>query len=312
MSTLTFLGKVKMGNTMLTLFTVAKPFRGEFAVIQRNAILSWTRLRPNCEILLLGDEEGTRELAVETGVTHVPTIECNEFGTPLVSSVFSEAQRRSTFPVLCYVNADIILLGDFLPAVRRTIAWNPKSLIVGQRWDLNSPQNLVWETTWEDQLRARLRSGAILHPHSGLDYFVFPRDLWGSIPPFAIGRCLWDGWLLYRARSLGAPVVDATGQITAIHQNHGYSHHSEGEFGVWEGTEKQRNWLLGGGLRHGYTLRDATHRLAKSGVRRRWLPLNLHRAFIQPITTSVWGKPLVRAFRALVQGSRPSPKEGTP
>jgi hypothetical protein len=289
---------------MLTLFTVAKPFRGEFAVIQRNAILSWTRLRPHCEILLLGDEEGIAEIASETGAVHVPVIERNEFGTPLVNGIFSEAQKRASFPLLCYVNADIILLSDFLPAIRRATEWNPKSLVVGGRRDLNLLNSLLWQPNWEDQLRALLGKTGALHPHSGLDYFVFPRNLLGQLPAFAIGRCLWDGWLLYRARSLGVPVVDATEQITAVHQNHGYSHHLDGEFGVWEGTEKQHNLLIGGGLRNGYTLRDATHRLTKLGVRRRWFPINFHRAFILPITTSAWGKPLVRAFKPLGQGAR--------
>ncbi len=74
---------------MLTLFTIAKPFRGEFATIQRNAILSWTLIRPACEILLLGDEEGIREIAAEVGAIHVSEVERNEFGTPLVSRIFA-------------------------------------------------------------------------------------------------------------------------------------------------------------------------------------------------------------------------------
>ena len=41
---------------MLTLFTIPKVFRGHIGVIQRNAIKSWTLLRPACEVVLLGDE----------------------------------------------------------------------------------------------------------------------------------------------------------------------------------------------------------------------------------------------------------------
>jgi hypothetical protein len=297
---------------MMTLFTVAKPFRGEFAVIQRNAILSWTRLRPACQILLLGKEEGLAEVAAETGATHLQELERNEFGTPLVHSIFSEAEKHARFDHLCYVNADVLLLSDFLPAVQKVCAWNSRSLIVGRRWDLDVAESLTWEAGWEDALHARLRTSGKLHPRSGIDYFVFARGIWGPLPSFAIGRCLWDGWLLYRARSLGVPIVDATGKITAVHQNHGYSHHLGGESGVWEGAEKERNYELGGSFQHGYTLRDATHRLTRSGVRPRILPLDLHRAFIQPITTSAWGRPLVRVLRTLAPGARPSPKGETP
>lgn len=52
---------------MLTLFTIAKPFRGPFAVIQRNTIRSWTLLRPACEIILFGDDDGSAEIAAEFG-----------------------------------------------------------------------------------------------------------------------------------------------------------------------------------------------------------------------------------------------------
>ena len=59
---------------MLTIFATPKPFRGHIAVIQRNAIRSWTLLRPACEIILMGNDEGTAEIAAEFGVRHVPEI----------------------------------------------------------------------------------------------------------------------------------------------------------------------------------------------------------------------------------------------
>src|ERR1041384_2312036 len=102
---------------MLTLYTIPKPFRDHIGVIQRNAIHSWTRLRPRCEIILFGDDAGVAAAAAELGVRHVPAIARNEYGTPLVSDVFAQAQRLATHELLCYINADIILTGDFLPAV---------------------------------------------------------------------------------------------------------------------------------------------------------------------------------------------------
>ena len=52
---------------MLTLFTIPKAFEGHSGVIQRNAIKSWTLLQPQCEIILMGDDEGTGEAAAEMG-----------------------------------------------------------------------------------------------------------------------------------------------------------------------------------------------------------------------------------------------------
>jgi hypothetical protein len=66
---------------MLSILAFPKPFRGHIATIQRNAIGSWTRLRPQCEIFLFGDDEGTAEVAKEFSVCHVPEMARNEYGT---------------------------------------------------------------------------------------------------------------------------------------------------------------------------------------------------------------------------------------
>ena len=63
---------------MLTLFAIPKAFRGEFNQIQRNAITSWTLLEPKPEIILLGDDEGTAEVAKEFGVRHVSGVDLIE------------------------------------------------------------------------------------------------------------------------------------------------------------------------------------------------------------------------------------------
>src|SRR6266853_4649960 len=47
---------------VLTIFASAKPFHGHTGVIQRNAIASWTRLRPRPEIILFGNEPGVAEI----------------------------------------------------------------------------------------------------------------------------------------------------------------------------------------------------------------------------------------------------------
>ena len=54
---------------MLTLFTIPKAFVGHIGDIQRNAIKSWTLLRPKCEVILLADDSGTSEVAEELGVS---------------------------------------------------------------------------------------------------------------------------------------------------------------------------------------------------------------------------------------------------
>jgi len=237
---------------MLTVFSTPKPFKGHIGVIQRNAIQSWIVLHPDCEVIVLGNEEGTAEIASELGIRHVPDVECNEYGTPLVSSLFDIAQDIASNDILCYVNADVILTNTLINAIHR-IDIAP-FLLVGQRWDLDLNAPISFSNTgWETNLMQSVRDKGILHGPSGLDYFVFTRGLYHDIPSFAIGRPAWDGWIVHQARVLGAAVIDATDAVTVIHQNHDYSHHPGGKTGIWEGMEathnrglaKQRHFVIG-------------------------------------------------------------------
>jgi hypothetical protein len=292
-----------MKEYMLTIFTVPKAFRGEFAVIQRNAVRSWARLQPTCEIFLMADDEGTREMADEVGADHVPEVERSEAGTPLLHSVFAEAAKRASFPFLCYINSDIILLGDFLPAIVEILRWNRQFLAVGQRTNLEVQAALDFSAGWEDRLREAVKTSGVLEPPNGLDYFVFPRGLWTETPPFRIGRTMWDQWIIFQARSRGVPVIDCTQRISVVHQRHGYGHHPGGKAAVCTGAEAQTNVQLAGGQHRGYTLRDATHRLTTRGIRRRLFPFDLHRCLVRPVTTHPVIQPMMRFARAWRHGS---------
>ena len=59
-------------HPVLSLFSVPKAFTGDAAVIQDNAIASWTRLGGGCDIVLLGDDPGVAEAAARHGVRHEP------------------------------------------------------------------------------------------------------------------------------------------------------------------------------------------------------------------------------------------------
>ena len=252
---------------MLTIFTTPKPFRGHIGVIQTNAIHSWLSLHPKPEVILFGSEEGTAEVASRFGIQHIAEVECSEYGTPLLSSLFSIAQNIAKYKLICYVNADIILMSDFLPAVQRVHKY--PFLMVGQRWDLELNELVNFDDAqWESRLQTRLAEHGKLHAKSGLDYFVFSRGLYDDIPPLAIGRRGWDNWLIYQARFLKVPVIDATKAITAIHQNHDYPHPLDGETDVWKGPEATRNLELTGWGERAFTLEHATRILTSKGIKR--------------------------------------------
>jgi len=260
---------------MLTIFSVPKPFQGHIGIIQRNAIHSWSRLHPSCEIILCGDEPGTEEIAAEFSAKCIHNIARNEYGTPLLNSVFDQVEHMASHRLMCYVNTDIILLSDFVRAVQR-IPFR-RFLMVGQRWNVNLTGLWDFGPDWEERLRGYVAECGVLHPPLGSDYFVFPRD--GAIeklPPFVVGRPGWDNWLVYRARKLGIPVVDVTTVVTAVHQNHGYAHVSNRRGEAWEGPEADWNRKLIGSryhLSYVFTLLDASHVMTRKAllpVRRRW------------------------------------------
>ena len=252
---------------MPCLFAIPKPFRGQAGIIQRNAIWSWTLLKPSWEILLLGDEEGTAGLCLEWGLRHIPEVARNEFGTPLIDDLFRKAQDLSAEEVFCYVNADILLLKDFSEAAQALSAFHAPFLAAGQRRDLDVKDPIRFEEDWEKGLMDRaVREGRLRSPFC-IDYFLFRRGLWKRIPPFAIGRTLWDNWLLYEARRSGAALVDLTPTVSAVHQDHDYSHVPGGEAAGLRGAETDRNRELAGDLRHIFSLHDATHVLTAGGIR---------------------------------------------
>jgi len=258
---------------MLTIFTIPKPFAGHINIIQRNAILSWLKLKPKCEVVLFGDEEGIAEAAKEFGVLHIPDIEKNELGTPFLNSAFNLAQKVAKNDFLVYINADVILLNDFIPAVKSIK--KPLFLMAGRRWDLDIKEEIDFGNfDWEQKIRDKINKEGKLHGYSGIDYFVFPRDLPHNLPDFAVGRVGWDNWLIYHVRSLRIPVIEATGVVTIIHQSHSFSHSQFGDEKnkKVKGPELVKNIKLAGGFTNMGTLRDADLILTAQGFKKPPLP----------------------------------------
>ena len=272
-------------------------------MIQRNAIRSWMLLKPTPDILLIGYEEGTQDVAQEFGVCHIPEVARNEFGTPLVSSIFEEAEKAATREVMCYLNADILLLSDFMDAVETVHREMPRSLMVGRRWNLDVSAPVVFEEGWEQALIEQVARRGKLVPHFFIDYFVFPKGVWGKIPPFAIGRPAWDNWIIYQACQMDLPVVDLTPAVTVIHQNHDYSHHPQGWTGAMKGEESRRNIALAGEVAHVHSLLDAQYVLTPRGLKQRFppyhVPFYLYRCLVALSISRPSLKPLIHIIKKI-------------
>jgi hypothetical protein len=251
--------------SLITLFSAPKPFTNpHIATIQRNAIRSWTLL-PDVDVILLGEEAGLAEAARELGVKHISGVKCNGSGTPLISSMFELARQNSTSDLLCIINADMILLPDFVEAAKQVVRLKDKFVLLSQRWDLDVTQPLEFTDGWQDRLLSLAHRQGSLHRPAGSDFFLFPSSTFEDIPDFTIGRAGWDNWMIFKARKERWPVIDCTPSVMIVHQNHDYSHLPGGK-PHYEHPDTDENIRLAGGQANiRYTILDATHQLAPDG-----------------------------------------------
>jgi hypothetical protein len=257
---------------MVSIFSIPKAFKGHIGTIQRNAITSWTLLRPRPEIILFGNDAGTAELAHELGLRHVPEIASNEYGTPLLNDLFRQAELNAVSTTMCYVNADIVVLSDFWHLLERPIERMKKFLIVSERINLDLAEPIRFDRDWEVLFRQRIQTRGIRSGHMGIDIFLFPKGTYPHVPDFGIGRTLFDQWLIKAARESGTPVIDLSRAGGVIHQNHDYEHVAGGADWIWKGKEAEHSLRLYDAAPHSFTLLDCTHEVTADGVLRRiWL-----------------------------------------
>jgi hypothetical protein len=252
------------GAAPLTILSTPKAFRGLFAVIQRNAITSWTQLHPRPEIILFGADEGTAEICEELRLRHVPEVATTDEGTPLVSDMFLQGQALATTPLVCWSNADVIFTDRLLEAAATAAAHPRPVYLVGQRTDIDQSDPLDFAPGWQACLEARAHAHGERKPVNWIDYFLFTRGLFTELPPFAIGRPGYDPWLIWKAADLGADVIDATAWLPAIHQRHDYSHVGKRE-DAFNGAEAKRNAAIVDDWRHYHSISYARLALDEHG-----------------------------------------------
>lgn len=262
-----------MTEKLLTIFTTPKPFVDKhITTIQRNALRSWQAMGEAVEVLVIGNDEGVAENTHELGVKHIPEVQSNSRGTPLISSMLALAREHSSSPYLAIVNTDIILFPDMLDAIERTAEAFKRFVLIGQRWDMDVTEDLPGGAKAFAKLKASVPAKAELHPPMGSDYFLFPRSCYSEIPDFAIGRAGWDNWFIFKSRWEGWPLVDATKDITVVHQSHDYRHLPGGQ-PHYHLPETDENVEQAGGYHTIFTIFDSKYDLVEGKLLRRPLTL---------------------------------------
>jgi hypothetical protein len=175
--------------------------------------------------------------------------------------MFQLARENSHGDLLCIINADMILMPDFLEAAKQVVKLKDKFVLVSQRWDCDVTTPIDFTDGWINRLRSSVLGQNQLHRPAGSDFFLFPRSGYANIPDFAIGRAGWDNWMIYKARQEKWAVIDCTPSVMIVHQNHDYSHLPNG-VAHYTSPETDENIRLAGGEPNvRYTIVDSTHRL---------------------------------------------------
>ena len=237
---------------MITIFTTPKDFTGIYKTIQVNALKSWRSISNEIEIIIFGDSKGSKEAAEAVGAEYIPNVKCSDLGTPLLSDLFQQADKRAKYPILTFINADIILPKNFLEEVLTVLRCFNNFLIVGHRWDMDVDDIIEFDNDNEQKnFWDRVRMNSKKHACTGIDYFVYKRYQWEKLPGFIIGRPGFDNWLIWKARRRLFPVIDVTESLQVVHQNHPVN-----KLYKMEGDENKK-------LHNGKTLNilDATYRL---------------------------------------------------
>lgn len=255
---------------LLTVFTAPKPFgkNPHIDIIQRNCILACKNLGDDVELVIVGYEQGIADVAKEYGVKCYSDVRTTPQGTPLVSSIFDLARRANNSPLLSVINADNLIMSDYIEAGRRMLEVSQKFLMCGQRWDINIPEPLQFGKDWQVELRKRVLSEGKPLGVVGSDFFMFPRNCFVDMPDFAIGRSGWDNWMIYKARREGWMTVDFTEAVVVAHENHDYSHLPGGK-PPYRLPETQNNIRLAGGKYHLFLVDDSNWKMnAKREIQR--------------------------------------------
>ena len=158
---------------MITIFTTTKNFTGVYETIQMNALKSWRSISPDIEIIIFGDSIGSQEAAKVIDAQYVPNIKFSPFCTPILSDLFYRADTLAKYPIMTFINADIILPDNFLSVVKLASDTLNKFLMVGYRWDMNVKDSIDFINKSERvKFWDKVQKDSIKHACTGIDYFV--------------------------------------------------------------------------------------------------------------------------------------------
>lgn len=201
-----------------------RPFHGNIGEVQLNAIRSWLALRPTCEVILVDDEDGTTSAAVAgLNVRVISEVKRSRLGAPLLDDLLRTAAIHARHEIMAYITADVLMSTNSASEILRCheLMQGRPYLAICSRVDMLETLTIQFDRPdWFEEVRSAAKAHGKPHGHTALDLWIYPRSLDFNCPPFPIGRCATDGWVVYKARRDGIPVIDVSASILIIHQLH--------------------------------------------------------------------------------------------
>jgi hypothetical protein len=178
----------------LIIFTTCKPFQGDDAWKQDQAIKSWTQLNGiRKKIIIIGNDIGIKEVSQKYNLIHCPNVKTLE-NIPFLDSMFEIANSYAdNNDYMMWCNSDIIFFNDLIKNIKKFDELRISNkvhfknfLLTGQRYDWHNPKiinNLNKETFMENMNSKNMRSTSVqqldsqkyecsLHLPCGIDYLI--------------------------------------------------------------------------------------------------------------------------------------------
>lgn len=206
-------------------FTTCKPFEGDDAWRQEQAIKSWLALKVNKKIIVMGNDKGVKEICEKYNLIHIPNIR-NLQGVPYVYSMYETAWKYGDDKdFFIWTNCDMIYFQDMVETIekfkiKRDSENINKFILVGQRHDWYKPRML--DNFNGKEIYEKEKSNLKLHAQCGIDYVIHNKELYKDIYPknLVIAGTRHDMVMVGIAVNNNFFTGDITNSVFALHQEH--------------------------------------------------------------------------------------------
>jgi len=208
------------------------------------AIRSWLAMIPRPEVTMVEGRagNGVDKFCTKFGLPKrtLKPKDLTRLKAPKVQSIFKAGESGSPTDTVMYINSDILLPSNFMEILEFVYSQIPAEqhssmMVVGGRTDCENTDvgtEIVAQELSQagevDISKVEARMTTCKPAGEGAkDYFAYQKKFFqkkaGGMPPFAIGRGIWDSWIMKIAHYKGF-AVDISPVVVALHMNHDYNH----------------------------------------------------------------------------------------